>query len=330
MSDENIDAKLESLEDAEKCKELGNAAYKARRFDEAIKCYNKAAALDPTKITYLTNEAAVHFEMHQYEKCIEVCHRAIEVGQEHRADFKLMAKAYARIGNAYQRMDDMENAKKFFDKSLTEFRAPDIVKKAQEAGKLLKERQDAEYVNPELADAEKEAGNKLFTAGKYPEAMKRYTEAIRRNPKDAKIYSNRAACYMKLMEFHSALKDCDKCIELDPKFIKGYLRKGACLKALKDPIKAGEAYRKAVELDPKCAEATDGLRQCSYSSNDPEAVRQRAMHDPEVQQILNDPAMQMILSQMQKDPQALRDHLQNPDIAAKIQKLMEIGLISLR
>ena len=39
----------------------------------------------------------------------------------------------------------------------------------------------------------------------------------------------------------------------------------------------------------------------------PEAVRARAMNDPEVQSILADPAMQLILGQMQKDPKALQE-----------------------
>ena len=49
------------------------------------------------------------------------------------------------------------------------------------------------------------------------------------------------------------------------------------------------------------------VRQYSGSrSSDPEEVRKRAMNDPEVQQIMSDPAMRMILEQMQSDPQAVQ------------------------
>lgn len=66
------------------------------------------------------------------------------------------------------------------------------------------------------------------------------------------------------------------------------------------------------------------------SNDDPEEVRKRAENDPEIQQILGDPGMRMILEQMQNDPQALRDHLRNPAIAQKIQKLIDAGIIGIR
>lgn len=65
--------------------------------------------------------------------------------------------------------------------------------------------------------------------GDYSTAMKHYSEAIKRNPDDPKLYSNRAACYTKLAAFDLGLKDCEQCCKLDPKFIKGWIRKGKIL-----------------------------------------------------------------------------------------------------
>lgn len=94
---------------------------------------------------------------------------------------------------------------------------------------------------------------------------------------------------------------------------------------------AGEAYQKALEIDPNCQEAVDGYRKSVMAdSSDPEEIRKRAMQNPEVQQILADPAMQLILQQMQKDPRALQEHLKNPEVAKKIEKLLESGLIAIR
>ena len=45
-------------------------------------------------------------------------------------------------------------------------------------------------------------GGEAFKAGKFPDALKEYDEAIKRSPKDPKYYCNRATAYMKLMEFN--------------------------------------------------------------------------------------------------------------------------------
>ena len=73
-------------------KELGNQAYKGKKFEEALQHYDKAFALNPTNIALLTNKAAVFFEQQLWEKCLEMCDLAVEKGRECRADYKIIAK----------------------------------------------------------------------------------------------------------------------------------------------------------------------------------------------------------------------------------------------
>ena len=43
--------------------------------------------------------------------------------------------------------------------------------------------------------------------------------------------------------------------------------------------------------------------------------------------IMQDPVMQSILQQAQNDPAALQEHMKNPGIRSKIQKLIASGII---
>lgn len=107
-------------------KQKGNDAYKKKDFDNALLHYNKAIELDPTETTYLLNIAAVYFEQKNYDKCIEQCEKAIDIGRENRADFKLIAKAFTRIGNSYKKMENWKQAKVYYEKSMSEHRTPEI------------------------------------------------------------------------------------------------------------------------------------------------------------------------------------------------------------
>lgn len=143
-------------------KEKGNAFYKKKDFSSAVIHYNKAIEHDPTDITYYNNLAAVYFEQKEYEKCIKECERAIEIGRENRADFKLIAKSFMRIGNAYKKMKNYKNAKVYYEKSMSEHRTPEIKTLLSEVEKIIKDEEEKEYVNPELAEKEKEIGKRSF------------------------------------------------------------------------------------------------------------------------------------------------------------------------
>nr|QBS00795.1 HSP70 [Agave sisalana] len=282
--------------------------------------------------------------MGKYEDCIKDCDKAVERGRELRSDFKMIARALTRKGTALVKLakcsKDYEPAIETFQKALTEHRNPDTLKKLNEAERAKKELEQQEYFDPKLADEEREKGNEFFKQQQYPEAVRHYTEALKRNPRDPRVYSNRAACYTKLGALPEGLKDAEKCIELDPTFSKGYTRKGAVQFFMKEYDKALETYQEGLKHDPNNPELVDGVRRCVEQINktnrgefSPEELKERqakAMQDPEIQNILSDPIMRQVLVDFQENPKAAQDHLKNPQVLKKIQKLVSAGIVQMR
>ncbi|KAK4686218.1 stress-induced-phosphoprotein 1, partial [Tremellales sp. Uapishka_1] len=333
------DPSIEAKKQAGELKVQGNAAYKAKRFDEAIELYTKAWEVSPTDATYLTNLSAVYFEKGEYEKCIETCEKAVEEGRSLRTDYKTIAKAFGRIGSAYSKLNDLTNAIKFYGKSLTEHRTPEILTKLREAEKTKLEGDKQAYIDPEKAEAAREEGNVAFKGGNFADAVKSYTEAIKRLPSDPKAYNNRAAAYTKLVAFPEALKDAEQAIKLDPSFIKAYIRKALVQMGMREYTMALETCQKATEMDVEKKHTREletnmakimAELQSQRSGETDEQTYERAMRDPEVQSIMSDPLMRQILQDSQQDPRALMDHMKNPMISAKIQKLINAGIIKTR
>ncbi|KAG6888652.1 hypothetical protein C0992_007910 [Termitomyces sp. T32_za158] len=333
--DEEAKAKKEALA----AKEAGSVAYKAKNFGEAATSYQKAWDLWPKDLTFLTNLSAVYFEQGDYDKALETCEKAVEEGREIRADYKLIAKAYGRAGSAYVKKGDLTSAIKYFNKSLTEHRTPDILNKLREAERIKQEADRQAYIDPEKSAVAREEGNAHFKAGDFAAAVKSYTESIKRDPSDARGYNNRAAAYTKLAALPEALKDANEAIKTDPKFVKAYIRKSNVLFSMREYTKSLEAIQEARDIDEELKHTSEiqqqefKVQQALFSQRGEETQEQtleRAMRDPEVAGIMNDPVMQQILQQAQTDPKALQDHMKNPVVRSKIQKLVNAGIIRTR
>lgn len=132
-----------------------------------------------------------------------------------------------------------------------------------QAEKAKSDAEKAAYLSPELAEKAREEGNVHFKNAAFADAVKAYTEAIKRLPyvslclihsislhqltifesnrTDPRGYNNRAAAYTKLAAFPEALKDADEAIKIDPAFIKAYLRKSTVLFGMREYTRSLEA-----------------------------------------------------------------------------------------
>nr|XP_057931229.1 dynein assembly factor 4, axonemal [Doryrhamphus excisus]XP_057931230.1 dynein assembly factor 4, axonemal [Doryrhamphus excisus]XP_057931231.1 dynein assembly factor 4, axonemal [Doryrhamphus excisus] len=104
----------------------------------------------------------------------------------------------------------------------------------------------------------KEKGNKCFAAGNYLSALNAYNLAIRLNRKIPALYSNRAACHLKLRNLHKAIEDSSKALELLTPAVaanaaaraRAHVRRGSAFCQLELYTEGLQEYQAALKIDP--------------------------------------------------------------------------------
>lgn len=102
-------------------------------------------------------------------------------------------------------------------------------------------------------------GNKFASAGDFNRAVKYFTDAIKYNPTEYKLFGNRSFCFEKMQEYTKALTDAELSLGMCPGWAKGLFRKGRALAGLKRYEEAAKAFRDVLKLDSSCAEAAQEL-----------------------------------------------------------------------
>jgi stress-induced-phosphoprotein 1 len=192
------------------------------------------------------------------------------------------------------------------------------------------------YQDDDKAEEAKQRGNGHFRNKEWVKAIEEYEEAVKRAPNNAPIRNNLAAALCKIMDFNGAKTQIDKALELDPKYVKAWVRKGDLEVMVKEHHKALDSYKKGLELDPDNVACKEGLKKATYQINmananmteeEKKARAERAMSDPEIQAILNDPVINQVLKDFAENPNAAQKAMMDPIVRAKIEKLVAAGIL---
>lgn len=114
----------------------------------------------------------------------------------------------------------------------------------------------------------KDRGNEFFKAGNYLKAAALYTQAIKLDPSNPTLYSNRAAAFLQLVKLNKALADAETTISLKPQWEKGYFRKGCILEAMEQYDDAMAAFQTALQYNPQSSEVSKKIKRISQLARD--------------------------------------------------------------
>ncbi|KAI5580244.1 hypothetical protein POPTR_008G156500v4 [Populus trichocarpa] len=114
----------------------------------------------------------------------------------------------------------------------------------------------------------KDKGNEFFKAGNYLKAAALYTQAIKLDPSNPTLYSNRAAAFLQLVKLNKALADAETTITLNPQWEKGYFRKGCVLEAMEQYDNALATFQIALQYNPRSTEVSRKIKRISQLAKD--------------------------------------------------------------
>ncbi|KAJ1461986.1 hypothetical protein M885DRAFT_506022 [Pelagophyceae sp. CCMP2097] len=104
------------------------------------------------------------------------------------------------------------------------------------------------------------SGNELFKAGKFSDAVEKYSDALAIEPDNHLLYSNRSLAHCSAGNHDEAIADAEVCLRIDAKFMKGYYRLANAQAAADKFDEAEPTIRRGLVLEPENPELKKLLR----------------------------------------------------------------------
>ncbi|XP_049872197.1 small glutamine-rich tetratricopeptide repeat-containing protein alpha-like [Pectinophora gossypiella] len=121
----------------------------------------------------------------------------------------------------------------------------------------------------------KTKGNECVKNEKFIEAVLHYTQAIKLDPCNYVLYSNRSFAFLKLDQHYLSLQDANETVRLQPMWAKGYFRRAEVEAASGLHDEAIISYTRALQLDPQNTK----LMECIKSISDMQKKRTKDNHN---------------------------------------------------
>ncbi|MEQ9427067.1 MAG: tetratricopeptide repeat protein [Cyclobacteriaceae bacterium] len=214
---------------------LGLIRTKLRKYETALKDFNKAITLNATDPNFYVNRGLVREEKREVELAKLDYQKALDIDPGNNlATYNLL------------RLSDGGESESVYSDLIEE--------------------------NPEFAEPYAQRGLSRYNSGDYRGALEDYNKAISINNQDHELFLNRGMIKEKLRDLAGAFKDYTSSVDLKPDYGKGFLNRGNVSVKRRDYAKAIEDYDMAISINPVNASTFYNRGVAKYSLQDAESA----------------------------------------------------------
>jgi tetratricopeptide (TPR) repeat protein len=273
---------------------LGSIRTGQHQYDEAVRWFTKAIAIDGHFAMAFSNWGNVLERQHQHDAAIGKYQQASEVDPHFASGYdawgillanqKRYEEAIAKYQEAlkrdrldvvaYDRWGETLLAENKLDEAAEKFKTAlsidpfDVTAYIQWASLLVKQKRNAEAdakynsamnLDPSNASTYLVVADVLHSQLRCDQAIPIYRKAIAADPEYVAAYNNLGIVFFEVKRYSDAINMFKKELDLVPTYALAYDNWGEVLREQNQVEEATAMYRKAIELEPTLAEAYDGL-----------------------------------------------------------------------
>ena len=187
------------------------------RYEEAIKCHDKALEINPRSYVAWTNKGYSLSKLNRDVEAIECFDKALEINPSE--------NAWGGKGVSLSYLGRYEEAVECHDKALE-----------------INPRYDNEWYNKAYA---------LSCLKRYEEAIECQDRALEINPRNESLWDNKGVSLVTLGKYEEAIECYDNDLEIKPRYDKAWYNKGRALTDLDRYEEAIECYDMALKINPR-------------------------------------------------------------------------------
>lgn len=197
---------------------LGNNSLDDKKYDEALKYFNKVIKKNPNNKEVYYRKAILYVDLKKYDEALKNLNYFIKLDPKNKI-------AYNTRGCVNVNLKKYKEALEDYNKEIE--------------------------LNPNSVEAYHNRGRLyLTTFKKYDNALKDFNKTVQLKPDYKEVYNSRGILYTKLKKYREALEDFNKGIELGPNCKEFYFNRGWLYIELEKYDEALENFNKVIEINP--------------------------------------------------------------------------------
>ncbi len=234
----------------------GETLLDLKRYEEALKAYNRAVELRPEYADAWKGQGNTLLALKQYEDARNAYDKAIQIQPD-------SWEAWIGRGNALDYLQQYREALNSFDAALKIKRDSleawnsrgNVQIKLQQYSEAIASFDKAVKLESDYSPAWYSRGWALHNLRRYEEAVKSYDKAVESKPDFPQAWYQRGNALINLQKYNEAVESYEKAVQFQPNFSKAWYSQGSALINLRNYQKAVASFEQAVKFNPGDAEA---------------------------------------------------------------------------